>query len=138
MTPEPEHDPVRPTGMISPPRHLGPSVAVSALFVLMLTACASTDGPAGSPGSATPSSSPPVPSPTSSGSEKLMTLTGEVGEGVEAGCTILTSGDQVYELQGSGVKSLSGTVTVTGHVLHNVMSICQQGTPFRVVEVKTP
>jgi hypothetical protein len=134
MTPEPEHDPARPTGMISAPRHLGPSLVVSALFMLMLTACASTDGTSGTPGSATPSSSPPAPSPT--GSEKLMTLTGEVGEGVEAGCTILTSGDRVYELQGSGVRSLSGTVTVTGHVLHNVMSICQQGTPFRVVEVK--
>jgi hypothetical protein len=123
--------------MTSPPRHLGSSLAVGALLVglLMLTACASTDGRAGSPGPATPSSSPPSPVPTGSGEEEPMTLTGEVGPGVETGCTILTSGDQVYELQGTGVSSLSGTVTVKGHVLHGVLTICQQGTPFRVVEV---
>jgi hypothetical protein len=138
MTPEPERDCARPNAMVSSSRRLGTSLTVGALLVsvLVLTACAGTDGAAGSPGSASPSPSPsssaPVPDPT----EKLMTLTGTVGEGVEAGCTILTSGDQVYELQGSGVGSLRGTVTVTGHVLHNVMTICQQGTPFRVVEVK--
>jgi hypothetical protein len=124
--------------MNSSPRQLGPSLALSALLVsvLVLTACASTDGPAGTPGPASPSSSPPPPSPTLPAGAKLMTLTGEVGAGIEAGCTILTAGDKVYELQGTAVKSLRGTVTVTGHVLHNVMTICQQGTPFRVTEVE--
>jgi hypothetical protein len=141
MTPEPERDSVRPTAMVSSTRHLGTSLAVGALLagVLVLTSCAGTDGTPGSPSpSPSPSSSAPVPGPTGPDDEKLMTLTGTVGEGVEAGCTILTSGDQVYELQGSGVGSLRGTVTVTGHVLDNVMTICQQGTPFRVVEVKQP
>jgi hypothetical protein len=146
MTPEPERGPARPTDMISSPRHLlprqlGTSLALGVLLVsvLGLTACARTDDPAGSPGPASPSTPPSssAPAPTGSAGEKLMTLTGTVGEGVEAGCTILTAGDQVYELQGANIRSLKGTVTVTGHVLHNVMTICQQGTPFRVVEVKT-
>jgi hypothetical protein len=65
-------------------------------------------------------------------------LRGTVGPGVEAGCTILTAGDKVYELQGTVARSLRpGTVTVKGYVLHGVLTFCQQGTPFHVVEVHT-
>jgi hypothetical protein len=142
MTPEPRRAADRPTGMISLPRHPGPSLVLLPLLVgvLVLSACAATDGSAGTPAvpsSTPPAGSPPAPTPTVPAGGKLMTLTGEVSAGVEAGCTILTAGDRVYELQGGAVRELSGTVTVTGHVLHNVMTICQQGTPFRVVDVKT-
>jgi hypothetical protein len=70
-------------------------------------------------------------------SEKLVTLRGTVSSGVEAGCTILTAGDTVYELQGPAVANLrSGTVVVHGYTVEGMMTTCQQGTPFRVLEVR--
>jgi multidrug efflux pump subunit AcrA (membrane-fusion protein) len=105
--------------------------------VLFLTACGSAAPPA------TPApSSPPAATASASGgpvnpSEKLMTLRGTVSPGVEAGCTILTAGDKVYELQGPVVAGLRpGAVVVHGYAIEGMMTICQQGTPFRVLEVQ--
>jgi hypothetical protein len=107
--------------------------AVLVLGVTALAACASGDNPGGP----SPSTSPiPTSAPTSP-ARKVITLQGTVGAGVESGCTILTAGDTVYELQGTVARSLRpGTVTVTGYVLHGVLTFCQQGTPFHVVEVQ--
>jgi hypothetical protein len=124
----------RPTGMTPSPRLL----VLLTLGVLVLAACSSGDRAAGDTGpAATPSAASPTPtSPTPAASGPTLTLTGPVTDGVEAGCTIMTSGDTLYELQGDEVRSLQGrTVTVRGHVLEGMMTFCQQGTPFQVVEV---
>jgi hypothetical protein len=112
-------------------------VVLLALGVLLLAACGPGDraagdaDPSGTPSVATPSPTSPAPA---TGPE--LTLTGTVTEGVEAGCTIMTSGDMVYELQGDEVQSLHGrTATVRGHVLEGMLTFCQQGTPFQVTAI---
>jgi hypothetical protein len=71
-------------------------------------------------------------------SAKIVTLHGSVSPGVEAGCTILTAGDKVYELQGPAVATLrTGAVVVRGYEVEGLMTICQQGTPFRVLEIRS-
>jgi hypothetical protein len=64
-----------------------------------------------------------------------MTLTGTVVPGVEAGCLLLDG----YLLLGGPreVIHAGARVTVTGHVRPDVLTICQQGTPF-VVETAHP
>jgi hypothetical protein len=120
------------------------AAGILAVAVLLLAACGSPDGPAGgATGSPSPPRSAPTPSPGSpaadpSGTGPTMTLHGTVGAGVEAGCTVLTSGDRVYELMGNDVRGLHGrTVTVQGYVVKGMLTICQQGTPFRVVQVES-
>lgn len=68
------------------------------------------------------------------------TLTGEVGDGVEAGCTILRTHDgHVYTLTGAveGLAS-AGPVTVRGRVDPELASHCMQGPVFVVSEVVSP
>ena len=66
---------------------------------------------------------------------RLMTLTGTVAPGVEAGCLLLDN----YLLLGGArdVVYPGARVTVTGRVRSGLMTICQQGTPF-VVETAEP
>lgn len=61
-------------------------------------------------------------------------LTGTVTAGVEPGCLLLDG----YLLVGGPREQLrAGTrVTVTGQVQADLMTTCQQGTPFRVKSVK--
>jgi hypothetical protein len=83
-----------------------------------------------------PSVPPPVsPPPTSRTGE--VTLTGEVVEGVEAGCLLLETTAGQYLLFGEPVEQLRGgaAVTVRGTVHPEMASTCQQGTPFEVTEV---
>lgn len=64
------------------------------------------------------------------------TLTGQVEEGVEAGCTILRTNDgRNFTLVGrvEGLLDLAGPVTVRGRVDPELMSHCMQG-PIFVVE----
>lgn len=65
-----------------------------------------------------------------------MTLTGQVVEGVEAGCRLLNN---YLLLPGPGINRDSfapgATVTVRGRVEEGMMTTCQQGTPFVVSEV---
>jgi hypothetical protein len=83
-----------------------------------------------------PSIPPPVTLPPTSSTGEV-TLTGEVVDGVEAGCLLLqtTAGD--YLLFGEPVEQLrsGGTATVRGTVHPEMASTCQQGTPFEVTEV---
>jgi hypothetical protein len=130
------------------------AIAVVAAGVL-LTGCAGDSGgdePTPSPSSpATPSpslpppvlptlpGSPPVPSlsPPSTGRSGELTLTGELVSGVEAGCLLLETDAGQYLLFGEAAQELSAgaTVTITGRVRTDMMSTCQQGTPFEVTEV---
>jgi hypothetical protein len=120
--------------MTTSSRRLGLALVLS---LLVLAACGS-DGTNGDTGTPSPSTSPTSSTPSGSPSRPMTTLRGTVGPGVEGGCTILTAGDRVYELLGAPVKGLRpGSVTVVGYVAEGVMTFCQQGTPFRVVEVRT-
>ncbi|MFL6136233.1 MAG: hypothetical protein ACJ74O_00320 [Frankiaceae bacterium] len=95
-----------------------------------LPAASSTTGPGASGG---PSGTvlPPV-----TGS-RTITVTGTVEQGAEPSCLILRATTGQYELQGPLAARL-GTgeqVTVTGHVVRDVMSHCMQGQPFAVTAV---
>ena len=76
----------------------------------------------------------PVPLPTSSQAGRVMTLTGTVSDGVEAGCRIMQSDQGTFVLIGA-VKVPDGRVTVTGTRSDNMMSTCQQGALFEVRSV---
>lgn len=96
----------------------------------------STEAPGATPSPTLPSPVPPVsPPPTSRPGE--VTLTGEVIEGVEAGCLLLQTDAGEYLLFGEPVENLrtGGTVTVRGQMRPDMASTCQQGTPFEVTEV---
>src|SRR5262249_32008199 len=115
-------------------------ILVSAFLagVMFAAGCATAgDGtvvPGGSvsaaPSSATPGSEPPGAGPSSAAPSSLaptggvsragdeMTLTGELQEGVEAGCVLLRTGDKLYLLVGGDRSRMQGStsskVTVTG------------------------
>jgi hypothetical protein len=67
-----------------------------------------------------------------------MTLTGEVQEGVEAGCLVMKSDSQTYLLVGGDRQLVrpGNRVTVRGRPDPNMITTCQQGTPFVVAEVR--
>lgn len=77
----------------------------------------------------------PVPLPSSSQVGQVMTLTGTVSDGVEAGCRVLQSDQGTFVLIGA-VKVPDGRVTVTGTRSTQMMSYCQQGPLFEVHSVK--
>lgn len=126
--------------------------------VLLLAAVASLLGgcAAASDNAATPSAAPtlsPVPSqvsvvpapsrpavaPTSGPAASGMSVSGEVVEGVEAGCLLLQTPGTLYLLIGGDRAALQvgKRVTVVGTPQPGLMSTCQQGTPFQVVSVRS-
>jgi len=103
----------------------------------------SSGAPASSGGPTTPAgSSTSTPRATGGASPAAgeMTLTGELQEGVEAGCTLLRTGGQLYLLIGGDRSKMqgnaSGKVTVVGKPAPGLMTTCQQGTPFQVREMR--
>jgi hypothetical protein len=64
----------------------------------------------------------------------LMTITGTITEGVEVGCLLLDG----YLLIGGDKQVIraGAQVTVTGQIRPDIMTTCQQGTPFQVRTVK--
>ncbi|WP_238016479.1 hypothetical protein KZZ52_54030 [Dactylosporangium sp. AC04546] len=119
--------------------------ALPVLAALALAGCASPDATdsAGAPSSSSPASAPasasPAPSVVPSGAlSGEITVTGQVKDGVEAGCVLLSTADKTYLLLGgdpskyrSGVK-----LTVTGVPQAGLATTCQQGTPLQVVSIK--
>lgn len=84
--------------------------------------------------------SPQTPSPTTPSPQGVeRTLTGTLEEGVEVGCLLLVTDDGQFLLLGEPARALStagaGTVTVTGTEQPDLMTTCQQGTPFVVASV---
>jgi hypothetical protein len=65
-----------------------------------------------------------------------VTLTGTVTAGVESGCHLLTSGGTTYVLVGGPVTD-GQRVRIEGTVEKDLMTTCQQGTPFRITRVET-
>jgi hypothetical protein len=117
------------------------AAAATLAMAVLLAACADVDdGPGGTPGTSPPPASPPATPPMPSPSpplEETMTITGEVAEGVEVNCVLLRTGTEEYLLIGNDVDQLrfGDTVTLRGYPDPEVMTICQQGTPFIVTEV---
>jgi hypothetical protein len=133
------------------------STAIAAVVLLgsLLAGCAGSGGGPETGGSTVPSSSsspsasgqpslppswralpPPTPSKTIGPGET--TLSGNLEEGVEAGCVVLRVGDKLYNLLGADptrLRARGGPVTVKGKVATGIMTTCQQGTPFQVSEV---
>jgi hypothetical protein len=137
-------------------RALAGTAGLVAAGVLLAAACGSPDTGGGAASPSTPAgsstSSSPTPgatsstpfnpeSPTlpSSGRGRLMTVTGTVSAGVEAGCLLLTpdgaSTQQALLLIGAvaGIKP-GQRVTVRGAPLDHAVTTCQQGQPFQVSE----
>jgi hypothetical protein len=82
-----------------------------------------------------------------------MTISGQVVEGVEAGCLLLDTGDELFLLVIPGGAVIAGgavvpggvgpsavragaRLVVRGRVEAGLVSYCQQGTPFLVSEVR--
>ncbi|MER7008265.1 hypothetical protein ABT297_35180 [Dactylosporangium sp. NPDC000555] len=97
------------------------------------------------PPSVAPPSSGPPPSagasirpadPVPSGS--AMALRGTIKDGVEAGCVLLATDSKTYLLVGGDRAALkSGAqVTVYGTPQPDLMTTCQQGTPFQVTRIE--
>ncbi|WP_412541957.1 hypothetical protein R8Z50_05285 [Longispora sp. K20-0274] len=76
--------------------------------------------------------------PTNPPAKGEMTVTGTVEDGVEQGCTVLRTPVGVFLLLG-GDRTLIGEgnrVTVRGRAEPDLLTTCQQGTPFHVLEVR--
>ncbi len=124
---------------------------VAGCLALALVACGSTGSPqqpASSPGSAGTSTSqvPSGPRPSLSagptdagptGAGAVTTVQGTVTEGVEGGCGVLVdaSGAVVANLQAWDLAAhpFESVVEVTGTFEPDLMTTCQQGTPFEVI-----
>lgn len=64
---------------------------------------------------------------------------GTVSDGVEGGCTLLTSNGVVYQLLwGDKTPSTKTEIEVEGTIAPNLMTTCQQGTPLVVKRVLGP
>jgi hypothetical protein len=139
-------------------RHSATLMVLTALCVV-LSACAAagsggnvtpeSSGSAGTPAASAPASgqpsaggatgSPGPPRPT--GSLRLsdeVTLTGTVEEGVESGCMLLRTQQGLYLLIGGDRQMIArgGKLVVRGKAQPDLMTTCQQGTPFQVTEVR--
>ncbi|MEU3453915.1 hypothetical protein ABZ671_09965 [Micromonospora sp. NPDC006766] len=115
-------------------------VFVALFACVTLAACASpgsTGGPAASASSPNPSatpSDPTAPTGPASASPGTTTLTGTVQAGVEPSCLLL-DGNLLVGGPREALKP-GARVTVTGHAQPDLMTTCQQGTPFVVEAVK--
>lgn len=79
--------------------------------------------------------SPPPPASGKPGAGEL-TLSGTVEAGVEYGCLILNAGGSTYNLLGGdpAVVKVGARVNVRGRPDPGIITTCQQGTPFQVLE----
>jgi hypothetical protein len=92
--------------------------------------------------SPTTASESPVPSNkptfTSGKPQGEITVVGVIEEGVEHGCTILRSGEALYQLMGSTdpLIMIGARISVTGKTNPGLVTTCQQGTPLLVIAVR--
>jgi hypothetical protein len=134
---------------------MGPTTVIRALAglllaVALLAACADPDagdGGAASGGSGpttaprTPPTAPTTPTtrPGSPGASEI-TATGTLHDGVEPGCVLLRAdqGGGVYLLVGGDRNELraGGRVQVTGRLVPDLLSTCQEGQPLRVSSIR--
>jgi hypothetical protein len=117
---------------------------VLAVAVWALGGCAAaSDEPVAAPPSLSPVPSQvgatPAPSLPALAPPSGTSISGEVVEGVEAGCLLLQTSGTLYLLVGGDRAALQvgKRVTVVGTPQPGLMSTCQQGTPFQVVSVRS-
>jgi hypothetical protein len=118
---------------------------VLASSALLAAGCGTSGtGSGGGPGSGSGGAPPPAtttaPAPTSAAPPTdgpTVTVDGVVERGVEPGCLVLRAGTESYLLQGAKASSapVAVPVRVSGQILLNVASYCQQGTPLEVSTV---
>ncbi|SDE56800.1 hypothetical protein [Glycomyces harbinensis] len=138
---------------------------VGAFMIAVLAACGSGEG--GSDESATPSTvtapteattppeateedpvteettpylDPSLGDSSKPGSDSQTTISGTVASGVETGCLVLEHNGTLYGIYGSFDSSVvyaGATVTLHGKVEADMMTTCQQGTPFVVEDAES-
>jgi hypothetical protein len=129
-------------------------IVLAVLAALLVTAgCARADDTSSPPAAAPPPSSSAAPSSAApsddlspsvkppQGRPGVQTLTGTVTDGVEPGCVLLSgpAGSHLLIFDDPALKAqaTSGTeLAVTGQVKPDMMSTCQQGTPFLVTGIR--
>jgi hypothetical protein len=119
-------------------------VVGSGLALGGLAGCGSASSPVTGPppviasSGAAPAPSASRSSPGAGSAQADVSVRGTVKDGVEPGCVLLATDQQTYLLVGGDKTALkSGSVvTVYGRPEPELMSTCQQGTPFRVTRVE--
>jgi hypothetical protein len=77
--------------------------------------------------------------PTRAGKNSKVRMKGTVSDGVEPGCTLLTSKGVVYLLMWrSGTLVTGQEIEVEGTLQPDLVTTCQQGTPLLVERVLSP
>lgn len=115
--------------------------AVVALVLALLAAGCGNEVNSGGPPrpapttTAAPTAAPtvaPTAAPATGGPQ--VTVDGVIEHGVEPGCLVLRTGTKSYLLQGAQASSapVAVPVRVTGELVQNVASYCQQGAPLQV------
>ncbi len=106
------------------------------------TSPAAPTTPPGAPSPSPPSAPPGQPTPSVPPGARIETVTGQVVEGVELNCLLLRptnrltpSGGGLLLIVSPGTLRVGATVTVRGYVDRSLLTTCQQGTPFVVLEV---
>ncbi|MEV6930307.1 hypothetical protein AB0M46_38300 [Dactylosporangium sp. NPDC051485] len=116
---------------------------IATLVVLAaLGGCASQD--ASSPALAPPSVAPSSPGASSAAplagppSGSVMSVRGTLKDGVEPGCVLLATDAKTYLLIGGDRAAMKSgqQVTVYGTPQPDLMTTCQQGTPFKVTKIE--
>ena len=82
--------------------------------------------------------SPPKPKPGETPGRTVLTVSGTVSTGTEAGCLMLAANGTQYQLVGGDRASLrpGRKVQVLGEVQPELATTCQQGTPLMVRQIK--
>ena len=119
------------------------AAATTLTLTMGLAGCGSAETPSGGQAPETTRSAPTATSPSASESTGarggLMTVSGRVSAGVEAGCLVLSpegSPDEQWLLIGKTEGLAAGqAVTLRGARMDTVATTCQQGLPFHVEEV---
>ena len=117
------------------------AAALGLAAALLAAGCADPGSGSGSgSGAAPPPPTITAPAPTSAApptAGPTVTVDGVVEKGVEPGCLVLKAGRTSYLLQGAAASSapVAVPVRVSGQLLQNVASYCQQGTPLEVSSV---
>jgi hypothetical protein len=77
--------------------------------------------------------------PTKAGKQSTVRVRGTLSDGVEQGCTLLTSQGVVYLLLwGDKTPPTGAEIEVEGTIKSDLMTTCQQGTPLVVHRILSP
>jgi hypothetical protein len=118
------------------------SVLAAALALVALAGCGADSPSSPAPAPTSPATTAPsaAPSGDASPTAGVITVTGQIAEGVETGCKVLRAPGREYLLVVEGAADFAlpvgETVTVTGRVQPDLITTCQQGIPLVVSSVR--